>query len=106
MPSLVRKAFPTSLLKLTIPIAHSTAFNKTRILHRDISAGNVLITEEGTGVLIDWDLSKTVKDDADAKSRQHSRTVSTHSDTCQALSVDRIGMQGTWQFISIMRLLD
>ena len=64
-----------SHLKLTMFIAHTDAYNKTRILHRDVSAGNILITEEGTGVLIDWDLSKKVKDDPNAKPRRHSRTV-------------------------------
>jgi RIO-like serine/threonine protein kinase len=56
-------------------MAHTDAYNKTQILHRDVSAGNILITEEGKGILIDWDLSKKVKDDADAKPRRHSRTV-------------------------------
>jgi hypothetical protein len=55
--------------------AHTDAYNTTRILHRDVSAGNILITEKGTGILIDWDLSKKVKEDADAKPRRHSRTV-------------------------------
>jgi serine/threonine protein kinase len=27
-----------------------------QILHRDISAGNILITDKGKGLLIDWDL--------------------------------------------------
>jgi serine/threonine protein kinase len=63
--------------KQTLPIAHTDAYNKTRILHRDVSAGNILITEKGTGILIDWDLSKEVKEDADAKPRRHSRTVIT-----------------------------
>jgi RIO-like serine/threonine protein kinase len=70
-------------------IAHTAAFNKAHILHRDISAGNILITEEGTGILIDWDLSKKVKvhvdvddADADAKPRRHARTVSSQRDTC------------------------
>ena len=59
-------------------LAHAAAYNNARILHRDISGGNILITEKGTGILIDWDLSKKVKvdADADAKPRQHSRTVS------------------------------
>ena len=56
-------------------IAHTTAFNKTRILHRDVSAGNILITDKGTGILIDWDLSKKVKEVSDSKPRRHSRTV-------------------------------
>ncbi|KAH9975124.1 hypothetical protein BGW80DRAFT_1204651, partial [Lactifluus volemus] len=67
-------------------VAHTAAYNKTRILHRDVSAGNILITDKGTGMLIDWDLSKKVKEDGDANPRRHSRT-------------------GTWQFISIARLL-
>ena len=47
----------------------------THILHRDVSAGNILITEEGSGILIDWDLSKKIIPDADAKPRRYSRTV-------------------------------
>jgi len=77
MPSSVREASPASLHKLTLPIAHTDAYNKTRILHRDVSAGNILITEKGTGILIDWDLSKKVKEDGDVKPRRHSRTVIT-----------------------------
>jgi RIO-like serine/threonine protein kinase len=41
--------------------AHKEAFEKARILHRDISVGNILITEDGRGILIDWDLCKRVK---------------------------------------------
>ena len=63
------------LLQLTMLIAHTDAYNRTRILHRDISTGNVLITEEGAGILIDWDLSKKAKVDPNAKPRRHSRTV-------------------------------
>ncbi len=51
------------------------AYDKANILHRDVSAGNILITEEGSGILIDWDLSKKVVKDENAKQRQHSRTV-------------------------------
>ncbi|KAA1467093.1 hypothetical protein DENSPDRAFT_226952 [Dentipellis sp. KUC8613] len=36
------------------------AYSRADIMHRDVSGGNVLITEEGRGVLIDWDLSKDV----------------------------------------------
>ncbi|KAI0295048.1 hypothetical protein B0F90DRAFT_1638675, partial [Multifurca ochricompacta] len=68
-------------------LAHSLAYERTQILHRDVSAGNILISEEGRGILIDWDLSKRVPKDVDEKARQHSRT-------------------GTWQFISIWRLLE
>ncbi|KAH9051851.1 hypothetical protein EDB87DRAFT_1537692, partial [Lactarius vividus] len=48
----------------------------------DVSAGNILIAEDGSGILIDWDLSKKVVKGGSRKQRQHSCT-------------------GTWQFISI-----
>ena len=54
--------------------AHTEAYDRAQILHRDVSAGNILITEEGSGILIDWDLSKKVVKDG-MKARQHSRTV-------------------------------
>ena len=72
------------LHKLTMPIAHTDAYDKTQILHRDVSAGNILITERGTGILIDWDLSKKVKEDLDARPRRHSRTVITRGDLSRA----------------------
>lgn len=40
--------------------AHSRAFELAKILHRDISAGNILLTDEGRGLLIDWELAKNV----------------------------------------------
>ncbi|KAI0297791.1 hypothetical protein B0F90DRAFT_1669320 [Multifurca ochricompacta] len=49
--------------------------------------GNILISDEGCGILIDWDLCKRVRKGVEEKARQHSRT-------------------GTWQFISIWRLLE
>ncbi|KAI0305794.1 hypothetical protein B0F90DRAFT_925244 [Multifurca ochricompacta] len=68
-------------------LAHSAAYERTEILHRDVSAGNILIGEDGSGFLIDWDLSKRISKGVEEKARPHSRT-------------------GTWQFISIWRLLD
>ncbi|KAH8984957.1 hypothetical protein EDB92DRAFT_1459802 [Lactarius akahatsu] len=65
--------------------AHTEAYERVGILHRDVSAGNILITEKRSGILIDWDLSKKVVKEGSGKKRQHSRT-------------------GTWQFISIARL--
>ena len=59
-------------------VAHTAAYNKTGILHRDVSAGNILITDKGTGILIDWDLSKKVKEVSESKPRRHSRTVRDH----------------------------
>ncbi|KAI9507351.1 hypothetical protein F5148DRAFT_981541, partial [Russula earlei] len=64
--------------------AHAVAYERTKILHRDVSTGNILICEDGSGILIDWDLFK--KEDMDAQPRGPSRT-------------------GTWQFISTGLLL-
>ncbi|KAF8512355.1 hypothetical protein BU17DRAFT_96331 [Hysterangium stoloniferum] len=43
-------------------IAHGDTYDKAKILHRDISSGNILITETGGGLLIDWDLCKKLQD--------------------------------------------
>jgi RIO-like serine/threonine protein kinase len=37
-------------------LAHNAAFFVAGVLHRDISVGNVILTAEGRGLLIDWDL--------------------------------------------------
>ncbi|KAA1467193.1 hypothetical protein DENSPDRAFT_832184 [Dentipellis sp. KUC8613] len=66
-------------------IALGEAYSRAGILHRDISGGNILITSEGKGVLIDWDLSKE-KTDPDS-ARQEWRT-------------------GTWRFMSRALLTD
>ncbi|KAI9459045.1 hypothetical protein F5148DRAFT_961396, partial [Russula earlei] len=34
------------------------AYDKAKILHRDVSAGNILIAPDRSGLLIDWDMSK------------------------------------------------
>jgi len=68
-------AISASLGTEIVMIAHTEAYDRAQILHRDVSAGNILITEEGTGILIDWDLSKKVVKDGSAKQRQYSRTV-------------------------------
>ncbi|KAF5389203.1 hypothetical protein D9757_003381 [Collybiopsis confluens] len=62
--------------------AHRQAFFEASRLHRDISVGNIIITDEGRGMLIDWELSKDSKQKVP---RSYERT-------------------GTWQFKSI-RLL-
>jgi serine/threonine protein kinase len=42
-------------------IAHWVAYNRAKILHRDISVGNILISADGErGLLIDWELCKRV----------------------------------------------
>ena len=45
------------------------AFEKEKILHRDISVGNVMIGPNGRGVLNDWDHAGRV-DAQDASTRQ------------------------------------
>ncbi|KAI9447343.1 hypothetical protein F5148DRAFT_988142, partial [Russula earlei] len=63
---------------------HAIAYERTKILHQDVSAGNILIHEDGSGILIDWDLFK--KEDMDVQPRGPSQ-------------------MGTWQFISTGLLL-
>ncbi|KAM6501574.1 hypothetical protein JOM56_001551 [Amanita muscaria] len=42
--------------------AHQQGLDLARFLHRDISAGNILITREGSGILGDWDMAKHLDD--------------------------------------------
>ncbi|KAH9025840.1 hypothetical protein EDB85DRAFT_2149458 [Lactarius pseudohatsudake] len=67
-------------------VAHRDAFEKCKILHRDISPNNILLTESADfdgGLLIDWDLCKQVDpgDPSAGSARQAART-------------------GTWQFMA------
>ncbi|KAI0641672.1 hypothetical protein C8Q79DRAFT_1014100 [Trametes meyenii] len=76
--------------------AHRDAMAKARIMHRDVSGGNILILPNAmvhpqtgqpmikwTGILADWELSKPVHDKSTApRARQPERT-------------------GTWQFMSV-----
>ncbi|KAM6501554.1 hypothetical protein JOM56_001531, partial [Amanita muscaria] len=41
---------------------HQQALDKAHILHRDVSVASILITHEGRGVLVDWDVHKHVDD--------------------------------------------
>ncbi|KAH7906586.1 hypothetical protein BJ138DRAFT_1071530 [Hygrophoropsis aurantiaca] len=64
-------------------IAHRDAVALCRILHRDVSAGNILISRDGRGILNDWEMSKDMD-----------------------ITVARqLGRTGTWLFIS-SRLLE
>jgi RIO-like serine/threonine protein kinase len=58
---------------LTALAGHSEATTKAKILHRDISVGNILITPDGNGILIDWELSKDLT--AKTEARLNERTV-------------------------------
>ncbi|KAG2113385.1 hypothetical protein DEU56DRAFT_761947 [Suillus clintonianus] len=63
-------------------IAHEDACIKAGVLHRDLSAGNVVM-HEGIGILIDWDLAKLLRIKGP---RQITRTFPV--------------TKGTWQFMS------
>jgi len=52
--------------------AHKEAY-EAGILHRDVSVGNIMITPEGRGLLIDWDMCKCIDDLPQI--RQSERTV-------------------------------
>ena len=41
-------------------LAHRWVHDSANILHWDISPGNIMITEGGQGLLVDWDLSKVL----------------------------------------------
>ncbi|KAF9237768.1 hypothetical protein BU15DRAFT_75760 [Melanogaster broomeanus] len=58
--------------------AHWFAYDVLNLLHRDISPGNIILTSDGRGLLIDWELAKEA---GEIGNRRHERT-------------------GTWQFMS------
>jgi hypothetical protein len=58
--------------------AHSDAYSKAGILHRDISVGNIMLGENGEGILIDWDQSVRVNN-LQSFARRPGRTVSAYS---------------------------
>ncbi|KAI0649747.1 hypothetical protein C8Q79DRAFT_1033308 [Trametes meyenii] len=67
--------------------AHAHAWESAKLLHRDISSGNILIcysSGDVRGILADWDLAKGAELLADQKATQPSRS-------------------GTWQFMSALR---
>ncbi|KAF8868244.1 hypothetical protein CPB85DRAFT_1244305, partial [Mucidula mucida] len=53
--------------------AAQAAFTLARILHRDISVGNIMITPKDRGVLIDWDLCLVL--DSNVVTHRPGRTV-------------------------------
>lgn len=64
--------------------AHQSAFDEGKVLHRDLSAGNFIIVEDG-GILIDWDHC---------------------ADAVPSGISTQPGRTGTWQFISCRLLQD
>ena len=61
--------------------AHWHAFRCAHVLHRDISVGNIIVTEEGKGLLIDWEMAKMMDD---VGSRRPDRTVRHSLQRCSA----------------------
>ncbi|KAF8219912.1 hypothetical protein L208DRAFT_1336789, partial [Tricholoma matsutake] len=59
---------------------------RARFLHRDFSPGNIIITMDGKGLLIDWDLSKLLA--GKSETPRHA--------TCAKFQL----FIGTWQFMS------
>ena len=49
---------------------------KADVLHQDISGGNILITDDGHALLIDWELAKRLSEEKSP--RQDWRTVGSH----------------------------
>ncbi|RDB28827.1 hypothetical protein Hypma_014861 [Hypsizygus marmoreus] len=66
--------------------AHMQAYEKCGIIHRDISAGNIMLDDNNRGILNDWDLAKHEEDILEG-GRPHERT-------------------GTWEFMSSQILQD
>ncbi len=60
---------------MALSAAHEDAYIKCGLLHRDISASNILIDENGNGILNDWDYARTVEG-IESGPRQQDRTVS------------------------------
>jgi len=49
-------------------VAHDAAYYDANILHRDISVGNIMISEGG-GFLIDWNMCVHVEEEAEPSGR-------------------------------------
>ena len=54
------------------------AFFGAGVLHRDVSIGNIIISDDGTGLLVDWDLCKVMDSTSEDGERAIERTVSEH----------------------------
>ena len=59
-------------------VAYDHAFFGAGVLHRDISIGNITISDDGTGLLIDWDLCKDTNSAPQSEERAMKRIVSGH----------------------------
>lgn len=77
--------------------AHGAAYEQAKVLHRDISAGNILIDKDGKGVLIDWDLCVWLenKEEVERVGQKIVRAL-----LVSLKHITHICTQGTWRFIS------
>ena len=82
-------------------VAHDDAFFEAGILHQDISVGNIVILNNGTGLLIDWDLCKIMNTESENEEHAAERTVSKH----RYLDTKSDFEKGTWQFAAARLLL-
>ena len=82
-------------------VAHDDAFYEADVLHRDISVGNVIILNNGTGLLIDWDLCKIMNPESENEEQAVERTVSKHCYLDTKIDFEK----GTWQFAAARLLL-
>jgi len=69
--------------------AHTAAYFDAHILHRDISVGNIMITDKGEGLLIDWDLSVIVDDSEQSRQIRRQRMGTTQFVSCKLLGDDK-----------------
>ncbi|RDB29804.1 hypothetical protein Hypma_013872 [Hypsizygus marmoreus] len=90
--------------------ALAAAFHNAKILHRDISCGNILIVKTG-GLLIDWDMAKRVpaanpKEADDPSKPGNSNATDVNAQTSPIACIPRqIERSGTWRFMSARLLL-
>ncbi|KAJ3485963.1 hypothetical protein NLI96_g4580 [Meripilus lineatus] len=82
--------------------AHKAAWEKAGILHGDVSPGNILITEDGRGILNDWDMCKREEEGANVPSPAF-RSVRIPEHT-RFNFANSINLQGTWPFMSALLL--
>lgn len=52
------------------------AYELCKIIHRDVSGNNIMITNDGRGIMLDFDLSRPATSDKYLGPRQRERTVS------------------------------
>ncbi|KAJ3506913.1 hypothetical protein NLJ89_g6598 [Agrocybe chaxingu] len=74
-------------------VAHQDAYLKCSILHRDVSGNNVLMSNEGEGILNDWDLAKRISTEIANPERWAKMSG-------EEQEADKAKIKGTWYFMS------